>query len=60
MKKQHYFINNEAQWICTMNGTEDDSVYDTLDGCGYTLKHGIIANDFNKDGLHKKTLKENK
>ena len=58
-KKQYYFVNDEAQWICTMNGTEDDSMFDTLDGCGYNLKHGVIANDFDEDGYHKQTLKDN-
>ena len=55
----HYFINEEGQWICTMNGTEDDSVYDTLDGCGYKLQYGDPAKDFNEDGYHIETLKEN-
>ena len=59
-KKIHYFINDEGRWICTMNGTEDDSVYDTLDGCGYKLQYGDPAKDFNEDGYHIKTLKENK
>jgi len=52
-KKVNYFINEDGQWICTMNGTEYQSVYDTLDGCGYKLKYGTIANDFNKDNIHK-------
>jgi len=54
-KKIYYFINDEGQWICTMNGTEDDSVYDTLRGCGYKLKYGDPAKDFNKDGYHIET-----
>ena len=57
-KKVNYFINDEGQLICTMNGTEDDSVYDTLDGCGYNLKYGVIADDFNEDNIHKDYLED--
>ena len=57
-KKIHYFINDEGQWICTMNGTENESVWDTLDGCGYSLKYGDPAKDFDEDGCHIETLKE--
>jgi len=52
-KKVNYFINDEGQWICTMNGTENESVYDTLESSGYNLKYGILADDFNEDDIHK-------
>jgi hypothetical protein len=54
-KKQHYYVNNEGLLICIMNGTEDDSVYDTLGG-HYNLKKGIIEDDFNEDEIHKDYL----
>tara|TARA_R100001143_G_C3238746_1_gene78099 strand:+ start:292 stop:480 length:189 start_codon:yes stop_codon:yes gene_type:complete len=57
-KKENYFINDEGKCICVMNGTEDDSVYDALEVNGYKLKYGVIADDFNKDYIHKDCLKE--
>jgi len=58
-KKENYFINDEGICICVMNSTEDDSVYDTLEGNGYKLKYGVITDDFNEDNIHKDCLKEN-
>ena len=57
-KKVNYFINDEGQWICTINGTENESVYDTLESSGYNLKYGNPAKDFNEDDIHKDCLKE--
>ena len=54
-KIESYYINDEGILICIMNGTEHDSVYDTLDG-HYDFKIGVIKNDFNEDGIHKDCL----
>ena len=54
-KKEHYYVNDEGLLICIMNGTEDDSVYETLDG-HYDLKIGVIKDDFNEDEIHKDYL----
>ena len=55
-KKENYFVNDDGFWVCVMNGTEHESVWDTLAG-HYKHYYGVIADDFNEDGYHIETLK---
>ena len=51
-KKENYFINDDGLCVCVMNGTEHDSVWDTLSG-HYTPCYGIMEDDFDEDGCYK-------
>ena len=49
-KKENYFINDDGLCVCIMS--DMDSVYDTLAG-HYTHCYGVIADDFDEEGIHK-------
>jgi hypothetical protein len=49
-QKENYFINDDGLCVCVMS--DMDSVYDTLAG-HYKHCYGVIADDFDEDGIHK-------